>query len=222
MSKYKIGDVVKFDADLKRGYGRICDLDGDEYEVELLGNLKGTGHYGYGHIKGNYWFVDESKIIEIARPEIHITTDGRTTTAVLKQCGEIKKATAKCNANDEFDFKTGAELALSRLYAKPFVPHLENEGGDFYGNIGEPTKMKDITGELLFVGDIVVIVSKSDSRSAECFVVNDNSEMFIMGIKNACKMNGTIKEWIAVKKKSYKDLKHGDNVDGMIKAVLHE
>lgn len=50
------------------------------------------------------------------RSKIVITTDGTTTTARLYEGKSvIKSAEAKCSADDEFDFKTGAALAVDRL-----------------------------------------------------------------------------------------------------------
>ena len=42
-----------------------------------------------------------------------------------------------------------------------FVPYLKDEDtGTFYGKIGTPTKMKDIAGQPLFVGDVVEVTEK--------------------------------------------------------------
>lgn len=61
--------------------------------------------------------------------EIHITVDGLKTIAVLKENGELsKRAEAKCNPEDRFDFKTGAELAFKRLFGEE--PKKEPEIGD--------------------------------------------------------------------------------------------
>lgn len=47
---------------------------------------------------------------------IHITTDGKTTHAVLKEGGRVtKRAKAICSPHDEFDFETGARIAFDRL-----------------------------------------------------------------------------------------------------------
>ena len=51
---------------------------------------------------------------------IHITTDGKTTHAVLKDGGKVtKRAKAVCSPHDEFDFNTGARIALDRLVGNP-------------------------------------------------------------------------------------------------------
>lgn len=60
-------------------------------------------------------------------PEIHITTDGKTTYAVLKQDGKVlSRSEAKCHPDDKFDFETGAKIALDRLEIKKEVKQPEN------------------------------------------------------------------------------------------------
>lgn len=59
--------------------------------------------------------------------EIHITTDGKTTYAVLKQNGKIlSRSEAKCHPDDKFDFETGAKIAFDRLEIKKEVKQPEN------------------------------------------------------------------------------------------------
>ena len=59
--------------------------------------------------------------------EIHITTDGKTTYAVLKQDGKVlSRSEAKCHPDDKFDFETGAKIALDRLEIKKEVKRSEN------------------------------------------------------------------------------------------------
>lgn len=51
--------------------------------------------------------------------EIHITTDkdGVTTHAILKENGKfVKRASARCHPEDEFDFSVGANIAVGRLF----------------------------------------------------------------------------------------------------------
>lgn len=51
--------------------------------------------------------------------KITITTDGKTTVATLYENGRPKEsATAKCSPDDEFNFVTGAKLAMERLDKK--------------------------------------------------------------------------------------------------------
>lgn len=59
--------------------------------------------------------------------EIHITTDGKTTYAVLKQDGKVlSRSEAKCHPDDKFDFETGAKIAFDRLEIKKEVDEPKN------------------------------------------------------------------------------------------------
>lgn len=59
--------------------------------------------------------------------QIHITTDGKTTYAVLKQYGKVlSRSEAKCHPDDKFDFETGAKIALDRLEIKKEVDEPKN------------------------------------------------------------------------------------------------
>lgn len=54
-------------------------------------------------------------------PIITITCDGYKTTAELIKNGKVaKEAVAKCNPKDDFNYQTGVELAIDRLFAKPY------------------------------------------------------------------------------------------------------
>ena len=51
--------------------------------------------------------------------ELHVTTDGTTTHAVLKEGGKVvKRAKAVCSPDDEHSFETGARLAIDRVFGK--------------------------------------------------------------------------------------------------------
>jgi hypothetical protein len=63
--------------------------------------------------------VSESKTV-------HIFVRGSETIAVLKDGKkEIRRAVAKCNPGDEFDFETGAKLAFERLFEEEKKPEYE-------------------------------------------------------------------------------------------------
>lgn len=60
-------------------------------------------------------------------PEIHITTDGKTTYAILKQDRKVlSRSEAKCHPDDKFDFETGAKIAFDRLEIKKKTEQSEN------------------------------------------------------------------------------------------------
>ena len=101
--------------------------------------------------KGAGWQIVEYKDIAEAanseHPEIKIVVDGDLTTAEMIVDGEtVKTATAKRNPADKFNFKTGAELAFTRLFAKK-------------------TKEKDSESKRpLWVGDRVVCKAPTDGK----------------------------------------------------------
>ena len=104
-----------------------------------------------------------------------------------------------------------------------FVPYLKSEGtGKFYGKIGAPTKMKDMTGKPLFVGDVVEVISKGNGTYGNSYVAGNDDKGFVMGIEYCCSADGTIDDcWIVIKKKSYEELENGENY-GIITAILEE
>lgn len=125
MNKFKVGDIVSFDYDNKRGEGKIVEVPNDRYSryvVELLGDLRGTGHNcsarcGLKYHGSNCWNVSESVMQLIKREEIHITRQGNTVHAVMKDGNKVvKRSKAVCSKEDTFDFETGAKLAIDRLF----------------------------------------------------------------------------------------------------------
>lgn len=83
------------------------------------------------------------------KEEIHITRKGREVHAILKKDGKMAKRTvAKCHPDDEFDFETGAKLAMNRLY-----------GTEEYETIKEKTEMKPSKYR---VGDMVLLKTKEE------------------------------------------------------------
>ena len=81
--------------------------------------------------------------------EIHITTDGKTTYAVLEQNGKVlSRSEAKCHPDDKFDFETGAKIAFDRLEIKYDIKiyhHEESfEVGDIVEYISDEVSQLDI------------------------------------------------------------------------------
>ena len=154
--------------------------------------------------------------------KIVITTDGNKTLARLYENNEVvRTAEAKCSPN----FETGAKLAFERLMKKRdgFVPYLRtSNAGVFCGKIGTPTKMKDITGQPLFVGDVVELISKGKRICGNKYIAEDDGKGFVMGIDDCCSADGTIDDgWVVIKRKGYEELENGEEHDG-IKAILEE
>lgn len=125
--KYKVGDKVTVRSweDMEKEFGldaagdikvkcfftkqmeKFCGkqliidrIDGDNYEV--IGN---------GFLWSDDMFVDNDQMT------IVVYRNNRETVALQKSHGKVvKRAIAKCCPTDTYDFKTGAELALQRLF----------------------------------------------------------------------------------------------------------
>lgn len=76
-----------------------------------------------------------------AQTELHITGDGKTVHAVLKENGKVvRRAKASCDPRDEFDFETGARLAIDRVFGKE---EAEKKEQTYKFNIGDHVVVKD-------------------------------------------------------------------------------
>lgn len=153
---------------------------------------------------------------------IVIKTDGNTVTAYMGD----KRGVAKCNPVDTFDLYTGAKLALDRLFDKDerteqvqehFVPYLilENTKGH-YGIIGTPTKYRDVTGKLLFVGDVVDLYKGGAKVFTTCVVQDqDITKQFVMGIEMRCddKIGRITDGWKVLKTRGYDEVDDGESVN---------
>lgn len=125
MSKFKVGDKIKALSDdymfnsKENGWEGIITESGNGVYLAKITNSK-CGWLGQiCHIM----MCDESDFKKI-NSVIVITEKEGVTTAILKEDNkEIKRAVAKCNPSDTYDFQTGAEVALKRLsdenYMKP-------------------------------------------------------------------------------------------------------
>lgn len=103
-----------------------------------------------------------------------------------------------------------------------FIPHLLN-GGEHFGNIGEPTNYKDKDGKPLYIGDVVErIDSDGESYGDKPIVrsrVGKKEKTFVMGIEMSCdEKKGKTGKWTIIKKRSYEDVANGEKV-GNIKYV---
>ena len=162
---------------------------------------------------------------ENTRETIIIYRNGNQVVAKDKFTG--KTATAKCHPDDDFDFKTGAKLALDRLFEKEnpeFEPYLryDFDHSSRIGKIGEPTNLKDSLDNPLFVGDVVRLFYKDGEERENKFVAKDNEKPngFIMGILCDCKGgNDYSGNWFVVKIKSFSDVEHFEKHGGVI-AIL--
>lgn len=123
--KFKVGDTVK----TPRGIGKVVYVD-KSLEPYLVGIHGFHGHNGNGWvdkkipIQAGYkdecgWFREcELEPVE-DDIEIVISKRGKEVRAVFKVNEKIvKESVAKCHPDDRFNFKTGAEIAFSRLFEK--------------------------------------------------------------------------------------------------------
>lgn len=120
--KFKVGDKVKPTKDNHYGItgqdmelgvvtyvGRCGGLGEEDMKVKILKH-KDKDHVGKT-------FTVKSRAFKKINETIVICRDGNKVTALDKSTG--KKAIARCNPADEFDFYTGAKLAFSRLMGEP-------------------------------------------------------------------------------------------------------
>lgn len=117
--KYKVGDKVRIRKDLDVGtfYGgclfvpEMQDLVGKT--VYITGVFKDGRCYRI-HSSTKYWtakmFEDKSMGTD---KRVIIDSDGGEVTAIDLETG--KRGVARCHPDDDFDFYTGAKLALERL-----------------------------------------------------------------------------------------------------------
>lgn len=97
-------------------------------------------------------------------------------------------------------------------------------GGCRIGDVGEPTELRDINEEPLFVGDIVLV--QADNTPGHLSVVCNNKwttynngnhvesetyENFVMGIRSVDFTNDLDCKWTVRRVKSYKDTVDGEN-----------
>lgn len=125
--KLKIGDRVivngKYDGleiNNRKGRGLCTDSDLRSL-IEFDESFSYALHGGAGKGKASRcWWIDpkdETVKIEIEKETIVIYHKGNDVIALDKT--NNKKAVARCNPEDTFDFETGARLAFERLFEKP-------------------------------------------------------------------------------------------------------
>ena len=138
-SKFKVGDMVigneKADVEYhitKKGWiGKVIATRSDRKNSDIV--AVGSGIDG-----GDVEFHLKSECFDLYAPaynqKIVITTDGKTTTAVLYDGKKrIKEAKATCASSDKFDFNYGATLAFERLIENPKIDELKRRLNAIYG-----------------------------------------------------------------------------------------
>lgn len=161
MSKkvFKVGDRVRAIRNIASkptkdvlGTVRVSDHQaGSFYGIEFDKNIGGHAMMEYSkpeYKKGHCYFVLEKDLVKVENPSIHITVDGAKVLAVMKEGKqEVGRGVATCNPTDEFDFKTGAKLAMDRLLGEE-VTEGSNDVREVSrkANVGEWIKFKSDAG----------------------------------------------------------------------------
>lgn len=164
MAKFKVGDIVKPKAEkalwtFGAHLSKILELEvlrtrGDFMDVRLK---KATGE-GKKYEQHIFEFVRQDDYNLVYRKqELHVTSDGTTTHAVLKEGGKVvKRAKAVCSPEDEYSFETGARLAIDRVFGK-------EEGKkepEYKFNIGDYVVVKDKSEAFPYFKDFVAQYDK--------------------------------------------------------------
>lgn len=128
MEKFKVGDIVRPNKKADVLYAitnRAHMKEGVVIKVRESGKLtvKITKRVGSADRTTVYWGLDPACFDLVRRggvqTELHITGDGKTVHAVLKENGKVvKRAKASCDPRDEYNFETGACLAIDRVFGK--------------------------------------------------------------------------------------------------------
>lgn len=161
MSKkaFKVGDRVRALSNVAfastqdvLGTVRVIDESSTNYYgVEFDKNIGGHNmleHSKPEYKKGHCYYVSGEDLVKAENSSIHITADGAKVLAVMKDGKqEVGRGVATCNPTDEFDFKTGAKLAMERLLGEE-VKEASNDVREVSrkANVGEWIKFKSDAG----------------------------------------------------------------------------
>lgn len=127
MAKFKVGDIVKPNDNMSAHplgclvlarmlEGKVVSV-GDQ-NVDVLITKAKAGREKHKGDKIGYFSEERFDLVSRKR-ELHVTADGTTTHAVLKEGGKVvKRAKAVCSPDDEYSFEAGARLAIDRIFGK--------------------------------------------------------------------------------------------------------
>lgn len=142
MEKFKVGDIVRPN---KKADSLYRMTNSQLMEEGVVTNVFPSGRLA---IKITKWVKDadsadkycvDPACFDLVRrggvqTELHITGDGKTVHAVLKENGKVvKRAKADCDPRDEYNFETGARLATDRVFGK----EAEKKEPTYKFNIGD-------------------------------------------------------------------------------------
>ena len=123
--KFKVGDKVRIREDLVVGrtyggitnYSFLSETDG-HLGVQTIVNITNSGNYRLNKAT----FIYSGEMLEPVEEEVSeklvIYRNGNKTIAKYYKGDETFEAEAKCSPEDEYDFKTGTELAMNRVMDK--------------------------------------------------------------------------------------------------------
>ena len=134
MREFSVGDRVKVVLLALNGWrltgktGTVVRI-GRDVGVDFDNHI--SGHDCRGAAKnGHGWYVDASclKLIPEVKETIVIYRDGQKTVSLHKKGKEvIKKESARCCPDNEYDFMTGAKIAFERLIGQGDVTQEESK-----------------------------------------------------------------------------------------------
>jgi hypothetical protein len=129
--KFKIGDKVRI---VKCIWATNPRKEFGIGEVHTITRVNDWCSYPYVLDSYGDWSWRDEELELVKEDKIVITTDGKTTTATLYRDKDKVIAIARCSPEDEFDFMTGAKIAMERLEKelKPTPTKLKIELGKKY------------------------------------------------------------------------------------------
>lgn len=178
MNEFKKGDIIRgintlyarTNEDMKKA---IVTETTDKAQIM---QIKVLDHKDASIIGHTYVVENTDKFFKLLhnKKEIHITLDGTTTIAILKENGKVvKRSEAKLHPDDTFNFETGVNVVMDRLFNRENISnanadtapvadkhlHLKIQGKDL-GILGTPVNKTDVFGEQLHVGDVIQYFEK--------------------------------------------------------------
>lgn len=162
MAKFKVGDIVKPNDNMITHplgslflkimlEGEVTYIDEKDKTMSVLMKKTAKGFLPNESLEFTNLKMDRFDLV-LPKQELHVTSDGTTTHAVLKEGGKVvKRAKAVCSPNDEYRFETGARLAVDRVFGK----EEEKKEPEYKFNIGDHVVVKDKNEAFPYFKDFV-------------------------------------------------------------------
>jgi len=188
VNKFKVGDIVKGKANNKR-YG-FTNKDMTKGEVTKVYNnskieVKILEHAKYDSQIGNKYDVESDyfKLVTPPKKSIHLTFDGDTTHAVVKEDGKVvKREKVGLFKVDVYDEATGVREVIDKLYGKRVVEDVKSKF--VKAKVGDTIKI--VKGGVrhtpsIKIGDTFIVTSVGkDYVESKYNVFFDNEEEYII------------------------------------------